>query len=44
MTVKKKDCTDFVPGPELCKGQKRDWKECYKVALELLDTNITTFE
>ena len=44
MTVKKKDCKDFVPGPELCKGQKRDWKECYKVALELLDTNTTTFE
>ena len=42
MTVKKKDCKEFVPGLELCKGQKRDWKECYKVALELLDTNTTT--
>ena len=37
LTVKKKDVKAFIPGLELLKGQSRDWKECYQVALELLE-------
>ena len=34
ITVKKKDVKPFVPDPELMKGQSREWKMCYQVALE----------
>ena len=40
MTVQKAAVKTFVPGLEMCKGQSRDWKECYKVALDLLE-NVT---
>ena len=37
LTVKKKDVKAFIPSLELLKGQSRDWKECYQVALELFE-------
>ena len=37
MTVQKAAVKAFIPGLEICKGQSRDWKECYNVALELLE-------
>jgi hypothetical protein len=40
LAAKKADCKVFVPGPEICKGQSREWKECYKTALEIIDQTI----
>jgi hypothetical protein len=38
LTVKKNGVKAFIPGLDICKGQSRDWKECYQVALEILET------
>ena len=38
LTVKKVDCKVFTPSPDMCKGQSREWKECYKVAVEMFES------
>ena len=40
LTVKKVDCKVFTPSPDMCKGQSREWKECYRVAVEIIESQI----
>ena len=37
LTIKKADCKEFTNNPDMCKGQSRDWKECFKAAVELVE-------
>lgn len=38
LTVNKVRCKVFSPSPDMCKGQSREWKECYRVAVEMLQS------
>ena len=38
LSVKKVDCKVFTPSPDMCKGQSREWKECYRVAVEIFES------
>ena len=38
LTVEKVRCKPFSPSPDMTKGQSREWKECYRVAVEMLES------
>ena len=37
--MKKPDCKEFSKNPDLCKGQKKEWKECFKAAVEFIEND-----
>lgn len=39
LKVKKTDCKEFTSNPDACKGQSRDWKECFKAAVDFIQTD-----